>query len=317
MAKYISEVLVEAPASSANLGPGFDVLALALKEPADRLQINRDDSKRGFFLQVKSRWTIPTNPMTNAAGAVARKVARDYSIRSRIRMKLEKRVPIGVGLGSSAASSVCAALGMSVCFNLKLTTSEILKYASDGEEVASGVGHFDNVSASLLGGVVVVRNLGGIEVSRIETAPLMRLGIAMPELDLPARKTEFARSLLPARVRIEDMTRNVSMAASLILGLSSGDVGLVGKGMHDFVVEPARSKMIPGYEAVRRAALEAGASGVCISGAGPSLLAVYHRKKASGSKILRAMVSAFVGAGVQAGGFETGVGGGARIVRTK
>ena len=307
-------VAVEAPATSANLGPGFDVLALALRGPVDRLEVVLEDGRGGLSLEVESHWPVATSVAKNAAGAVARAIAKDYGLESRIKMKLVKGVQVGVGLGSSAASSVCAVKGVSACFGLKLSTSEAIAYAAKGEEVSSGAGHFDNVSACLLGGVVVVRTPGGVDVSRVKPAPSIGLCVATPAVPLPERKTEFARSLLPRRVALVEMSENASLAASLVLGFERGDAELIGKGMHDRVVEPARSGMIPGYLAVREGALKAGAAGVCISGAGPSLLAVYDKRRVSGRNVLRAMKEGFTAVGVPSTGFESEVGEGAMVI---
>ena len=309
-------VEVEAPASSANLGPGFDVLGLALTRPVDRLRVERDeDAKARLRFRLAGRLGTPSDPARNAASAVAQKIARDYDVRSGVSITLHKGVPVGVGLGSSAASSVCAAVGMKECFGLELSTSEIIEYSGKGEEVASGAMHNDNEPACLLAGVVVVRNTGGLDVTRISPPKNLHVCIVTPHLALPERKTEFARSLLPKTVALEDVFGNVSMATSLVLGFKSGDAGLIGKGMRDFIVEPARSGMILGHEKVRKRALESGAAGVCISGAGPTMLAVFDRRRASGTRILRAMISGFKDEGVKASGFVSQIGGGARVVR--
>ena len=251
---------------------------------------------------------------SNAAGAVAKAMASDFGVKSRIRMKLVKGVEVGVGLGSSAASSVCAVKGMSACFGLKLTESEAITYASKGEEVSSGAGHFDNVSACLLGGVVIVRAMGGVDVAKVKPAPNVGVCVATPAVPLPERKTEFARSLLPRSVGLEKMSENISLAASLALGFERGDVELIGKGMHDRVVEPLRSGLIPGFEAAREGAMEAGAAGVCVSGAGPSMLAIYDKKRSSAKRILRAVGVGFARAGVRSTGFGSGIGEGAKVV---
>lgn len=310
-------VEVEAPASSANLGPGFDVLGLSLSRPVDRLRVEQDDDARtGLRFRPVGRFGTPSDSTKNAASVVATRIAGDYDIRSGVSMALYKGVPVGVGLGSSAASSVCAAVGMSECFGLGLSTTEVLKYSGIGEEVASGVRHYDNVAACLLGGVVVVRNRGVLDVTRISPPKNIRVCVVTPEVALPERKTEFARSLLPKSVALEGVVGNVSMAASLVLGFKLGDADLISKGMHDFVVEPARSGMIPGHEEVRKKSLESGAAGVCISGAGPTMLAVFDKGNASGRGVLRAMISAFKDEGVKASGFVSQIGGGARVVRS-
>ena len=310
----LNRVVVEAPATSANLGPGFDVFAIALGKLRDRLEIDfSPGGKLDVSLTMENASEIPSNPSRNAAGAVMLSMAKKYHVKGKIAGRLIKRVPLGVGLGSSGASSAAAAFAMKRAFELRADASELVAYAGVGEAVASGAAHLDNVSASLLGGFVIVRGKGA-EPIRVKTPPSLSLVVATPEVKLPERKTEYARSLIPKTVLTGQVASNVSMAATMIVGLANGDVRMIGEGMEDAIVERARAKMVPGFRAVKKAAKESGAAGVCLSGAGPSMLSFVDNKEAKPRAVLEAMLGAFRSHRAEAKGFITSVGEGARQV---
>ncbi len=308
------KVLVTAPASSANLGPGFDVFALALQKPSDRLRITAESSPT-FRLKLRVASDPPlSSSRENAAYAVSESIAKEFGVRANVTLTLEKGVPVGVGLGSSAASGVAAAVGMNRLFGLKMNDSELLLQAGRGELVSSGTVHYDNVAASFAGGFVIVSDGKKPVVRRFAAPTSMRLCLVTPTISLPPRKTEFARSILPKQVELRKLVHNLSMASLIVYGFARGDIDSIGEGMRDEVIEPARSGMIPAYEQVRSSALRAGASGVCISGAGPSMLAVIDQTRARPARVLDAMLNAFKRSGVSAEGFVTVVGDGARVV---
>jgi homoserine kinase len=311
----LDRIVVEAPASSANIGPGFDVLAIALEKPMDRLEVELESGRRAG-VEVESRGSIRVggSASQNAAGAVALSIAREKGLEGRMVLTLTKGVPVGVGLGSSGASSAAAAVALDRLFGLKLSLEEMVRHAGEGERASSGTAHLDNVTASLLGGFVIVR-AGGTPL-RFNPPGSLAVVVATPKVSLPRRKTEYARSLVPKRVSIGAMVRNVSMASTIVWGFARGDIGIIGQGMEDAVVEVARAKMIPGFASVKGAAREAGAAGVCISGAGPSMLAFVDEKKSRAGEVLRAMVDEFESGGVRASAYVTRIGEGARVIES-
>ena len=307
-------VVTEAPASSANLGPGFDVFAMALAEPTDVVEIEASETPSvKVQLKVKGGRRVPTAARANVAGAVALRMAEDFDLRARITMTLTKGVPIGRGLGSSAASSAAAAFAVNECFGLGLTKQRLVDYAAHGEFVACGTAHRDNVAASLLGGFVMVPRQGSNEFVSFEAPRSLTVCLATPLVPTPKRKTEYARSLVPRTVTLEKVTDNISSAATMAAGFASGDVAMIGRGMTDLIVEPARAKTVPGYAMVKKAALLAGAVGACISGAGPTMLAMVDSEVTAPDVVLKAMVNAFKEAGVAAKGVATRPGKGARL----
>jgi homoserine kinase len=309
------KVTVEASASSANLGPGFDVFAIALDVPRDRITLKTEKATRLSvnIEQVKGIKT-PSLASKNGAGAVCLAIARDFGIKERISLEVYKGVPIGLGMGSSGASAAAAAVGMNHLFGLGMSGDDMIFYAGKGEELVSGTAHYDNVSASILGGFVIVQASGKPTAISYEAPKGMCLCMATPEVKLPERKTEYARSVLPPNVPLNMLVSTVANASLIVSGFARGNTAIVGSGMNDRVVEGARKKLIPGYDAVRRAGKEAGAAGVCISGAGPTMLAVADSATCDPRHVLEDMLSAFRGEGVDANGFVTVPGEGAARV---
>lgn len=310
-------VTIEAHASSANLGPGFDCFAVSLGRPRDKVTL-RLDKARKFSVWIKgvTGQGVPRSPKGNSAGAVCLAIGRALGLTGRVVVEVEKGVPIGLGMGSSGASSAAAAVAMNALFNLGLKSDELILYSGHGEQAASGTFHYDNVAAAILGGFVLV--VGGSTPSaiRFDAPKDLSLCLVTPFVRLPARKTEYARSLVPKTVELRKMISNVSNASLMVAGFARGETSLIGRGMSDTVVEEVRKKMIPGYDKVRGSALRAGASGVCISGAGPSVLAAVDRRVTEPKSVLAAMISAFKGEGLKANGFVTRVGGEAREIES-
>jgi len=305
--------VAEAAASSANLGSGFDVFALALDAPRDKVEVVREGNGRSaVYVREEGGSDLPTEPTKNASGAVALAMAKKHTLNGALYITVKKGVPIGVGLGSSGASSAATALALDKLYSLGLDQSSLVTFAGEGERATSGAAHLDNVTASIMGGFVIVPQ-DGLKPLRLAPPPGLELAVATPQVTLPPRKTEYARGLLPTKVDLASLVFNVSRASRVAAGFAKWDVGMIGQGMEDSVVEPARAPMIPGLDKVRMAAKEAGASGCCISGAGPSVLSLLDSKAGDSKTVLRAMVKAFEGAGMKAHGFTTTVGKGARV----
>jgi homoserine kinase len=304
----VRHVVVEAPASSANLGCGFDLFALALARPEDRLKLEATEAH--VTLAVRGSEQLAEKPEKNVVRAVASAMIAEYGVRSGVAMTLTKGVPVGAGLGSSAASSVAAAVGIDRLFALDLSNRELIRWAGLGEKVASGTAHYDNVAASLAGGFVAIQK--DHDFVRMEPPKQMALCLATPAVKLPKEKTKYARSLLPKEVPMERavaVTRAVSM---MVHGFAVGSLKEIGDAMAESFIDDRRAVMIPGFDGVKRAAISRGAAGVCISGAGPSLLAVCEKR--SSEKVLGAMVRAFGSQGVKSSGFVTRPGRGCAVI---
>ncbi|HEX9007128.1 MAG TPA: homoserine kinase, partial [Bacteroidota bacterium] len=188
-----------------------------------------------------------------------------------IEIDIDKGLPIGSGIGSSAASAVAAAVAADALLDARLSAEEILECSVEGEKIASGAVHVDNLAPSFYGGFILVRGYNPIDVVRIKPPESLWCTIIYPHIEI---MTIEARKLLPQAVPLRDLITQTGNAAGLVAGLLTGDLALIGRSLNDVVAEPARAHLIPGFHDMKRAALSAGALGCSISGAGPSLFAL-------------------------------------------
>jgi homoserine kinase len=289
-------VTVRAPATSANLGSGFDVFGVALGRPADVVRVERADRTTIEVTGAGSEF-IPEEPDGNTVGAVADALDAPAHIR------IDKGVRPSSGLGSSAASAAAAAVALNELYDRGLSRRELVPVAGEGEAVVSGEAHVDNVAPALLGGFTVAAD---DRVTAVQSrVPLVA---CLPEM---AVSTRDAREVVPDGARMADIVHTVGCAATLAVGMCRSDPELVGAGMHDRIVAPERAALITGYEGVRDAARDAGATGVTVSGAGPAVLAVCPR--GTRQAVASAMIDAFEAAGVEARAYQTEIGEGATL----
>jgi homoserine kinase len=310
----LSRVTVRAPATTANLGPGFDVFGLALEQPSDKVTVIL--IPKGVKIEVTglSAATIPTAPEKNTAGVVANQMLKEFSLKAGVLIKIEKGILPGMGLGSSAASAAAVAYGLNRMFDLKLDNTQLIRLAAKGEVASAGSEHADNVSAAICGDFVIIKSYNPLEIVNLKSPPDMEVCVAFPHMVTPSNKTEKARSVVSKLVPIDKLVHNIGKAAAMATGFAIGDVDLIGGSMSDAVVEPARAFLIPGYEQVKENALKAGACGVAVSGAGPAMIAIVNKKKADASKIARAMKEGFESARLNATAFATRPGKGVRLL---
>ena len=302
-----------APATVANVGPGFDAFGFALDGAGDRVTARR--SKRPGVRLVGitgDGGALPKSAGRNVVTAVASKMVRGLGLHFGIDLSLEKGLPLGSGLGSSSASAVASAVAVNALIGRLYSDDELLEFARHGERVACGAAHADNVVPCLLGGFCIVRACDPLEVIRLDVPSAWRVAVVHPHIELPTKK---ARAVLPRTVPLAAMTANVSNAASVVAAIYKKDLGLLGRAiMAETVVVPVRRMLIPGFMEVGRAAVHAGAAGFSISGAGPSLFALTagdRRAKVVATK----MVAAWKRLGISADVIVSRVGSaGARIV---
>ena len=283
----IQSVTVRAPSSTANLGPGFDVFGLALDAFYDQVKI----SKKGNGIKIISSDPIPINPQKNTAGLVAKKMAKKFKIKTGFEIKIKKGVPIGFGMGSSAATAAATAVAFNKLFKLSLNPKSLVEFAGIGELASAGSIHYDNVAAAVLGGFVIVRKKP-FDVIKIDPPKDLVLCVAIPKLRVPAKKTMVSRSVIPKKIKLDDSIVNLSNASAIVAGFMKKDSKLIGNSIKDIIIEPARQHMIPGFVKVKKNALNAGALGVTISGAGPSVIA-FTTKSSNLKKISKSMEKGF------------------------
>lgn len=309
-------VRAEAFCSTANLGAGFDVFGLALSKYADQVQV-RATTTRTVTIKILGLYSreLPRIPNKNSAGPPALALLDRSELNAGVEITIQKNIPPGLGLGSSGATAAACAKAMNRLLKLDLPNDELVKIASLGEAAASGSAHTDNVSASLLGGFVIAYGEPLRTISMRAPAKLSVV-VVLPKIRLPKKKTSLARRLVPKRIGVRAAVLNIGRASAIATGFAKGDIGLIGSGMEDAIAEPRREKLVPGYKTVKKAALAAHASGVAISGAGPSVVAFVDKTRQDPKKIARVMVRQFSKNNVESTFFVTSPAGGARIIRS-
>jgi homoserine kinase len=224
-------------------------------------------------------------------------MAKKFKIKDGLCLKIKKNIPAGFGMGSSAASAAAAAVAFDRLFGLKLNPDLLVQFAGIGEKASAGSVHYDNVAASVLGGFVIVRT-NPFNVIKIEPPKDLVLCVAIPKIDVPQKKTQVSRSVLPKEIKLSEHVKNLANAAAIAAGFVKKDSELIGRSISDIIVEPARKHLIPGFDRVKTNALKAGALGVTISGAGPSIIS-FTRTSEDTDKICSAMKKGFASANVE------------------
>lgn len=283
-----SSITVFAPASVGNIGPGFDVLGMALAGLGDTVSARPIAKRRVVISEIRGDGgALPTDARKNTAGIAAARVLKALGAACGVELSLEKRIP-GNGLGSSAASAVAGGFAVNALFGSPLSKADLLLPCAEAEASVSGGYFLDNTAASLFGGVNVTNPLTRTAIP-LGGLPRALIVVATPQFAL---LTARSRRALPKRVPLAAMVANLSRACAIVAAVAKGDANLFGRSVVDLVVEPRRAPLIPGFLAVKRAALNAGALGCSISGAGSSVFAVTD-DKAIADTIGEAMRRAF------------------------
>jgi homoserine kinase len=265
------EVTAFAPASVGNVAIGFDILGFAVDALGDRVTVART-RERGVTIRSVSGVAggLPRDPEKNTSGrallAMQAADVADFGFEVRI----DKGIPLGSGLGGSAASAVAAVVAANALLARPCTGVELLKFAMQGEAVASGSLHVDNISASLFGGLVLTVGIDHPRIKHIPVPDAIRAVIIHPHMFL---STKEARSILKRSVELSDFVWQTANLAGFISGCYTNDLDLIRESFEDVVIEPQRQALIPGFANVRAAAMQAGALGCSISGAGPAVFA--------------------------------------------
>jgi homoserine kinase len=296
-------VEVFAPASVANLGPGFDILGLALSEPYDVVYAERTDEPGVTILAISGdQGRLPREPDKNTASIAATWVLEQLMIRSSgVALSIQKGLPLESGIGSSAASAVGAAVAVNALFGNSLRRQDLLPACVEAEAQVSAR-HADNVGAALLGGIVLITGFEPDDIYRLPTPDNLTLALVTPDVHVP---TADARAVLPDGVSLGQFVRQSSAIALLVSAIYKGDLALMGRAMErDEIVEPARAEMMPGLAEVRAAARKTGALGTVISGAGPTLCSICTTTNTA-RRVAEAMASVYEVMGIGATTYVT------------
>lgn len=290
------EVRVFAPATVANVSCGFDVMGFSLEQPGDEIVARRSNGSGIEITKVTGEnGVLPTSVDKNTAGVAVRELLNHLDSGVGIELEIHKKMPLGSGLGSSAASSVGAVVAVNRLLGSPYTKSELLPFAAEGERVACGTPHLDNVAPSLFGGFVFIRSQQPPDVFELNCPKPLFATVVHPQIEI---KTEDTRKILRRDISLQKAVTQWGNVGGLVAGLLKGDYGLISRSLEDVIIEPVRSVLIPGFADVKKAALDAGALGSGISGSGPSIFAL-SSSRAIASSVGEVMQQAFNEVGLE------------------
>lgn len=266
------EVAAYAPASVSNVSCGFDIMGFAIEGAGDTVTARMSPVPGVRITRITgSLSTLPAEAALNTAGPPVLALLREYAPGAGVELEIAKGIPVGGGIGSSAASAVAAVVAADALLGTRLPREKLLDLAIEGERVASGATHVDNLSPCLWGGFVLVRGYDPIDIVQIRVPESLWCSVISPGIEV---KTEHARRILPRTLPLADLVTQSGNAAGLIAGLFTSDFGLIRRSLYDVVAEPARVHLIPGFAGMKASAMAGGALGCGISGSGPALFAL-------------------------------------------
>lgn len=266
----MNEIKIFSPATVANVSCGFDVLGFCLDSIGDTMVIRKIDKKGIFITKIKG-FDLPYEAELNVAGVSALAMYKTLNIDFGFEIEIYKNIKPGSGIGSSAASAVGSVYGMNELLGRPYNKTQLTEFAIKGEALASKCEHADNLAPALFGGFTLVKSISPLEILEIPSPDDLYATIIHPQIEI---KTSEARAILPKEVPLQDAITQWANFGSLIHGLHKSDYELIQKSLHDVIIEPYRSKLIPHYNDVKKAALKAGALGCGISGSGPSIFSL-------------------------------------------
>ena len=261
-----------APATVANVSCGFDVFGFAVEQPGDEVILTLTDQPGVRMIRIEGDGgRLPMDAAKNTAGVAVLAFLNSINSSQGVEIVLKKNLPLGSGMGSSAASSVAALVGINHLFGDKLDKKELLPFAMEAERIACGSAHADNVAPSLLGGFVLIRGYDPLDVVSIPTPDNLYCTLIHPHLEL---NTQDSRQVLRMNISLKDAVTQWGNIAGLVAGLMKPDYSLISRSLRDVIAEPIRSLLIPGFDKMKEKAMEQGALGSGISGSGPTIFAL-------------------------------------------
>lgn len=266
-------VKVHAPATVANLVCGFDVLGMALQCPDDVMTLTLKEEP-GITIEHTDIYQLPTDPEKNVAGAALLALMEELPNPPGFHLVTEKRIKPGSGLGSSAASSAGAVVAANHLLGHPFSNEDLVRFAMNGEKVASGVKHADNIAPAIYGGITLIRSIFPLDIVPLSGPPLF-VTVVHPQIEV---RTADARQILRKEVQLKSAIKQWGNIAGLVAGLLKQDYALIGRSLEDVIIEPVRSILIPGFDIVKSQSREAGALGGGISGSGPSIFMLSEKE---------------------------------------
>ncbi|WP_276391077.1 homoserine kinase [Eudoraea chungangensis] len=280
----MQEIKIFCPATIANISCGFDVMGLALASIGDEMLIRKTDN-RGLTISKITGQNLPLETSRNVAGVAGLALLKDLDYSGGFEIEIRKRIKAGSGIGSSAASAAGAVWGINELLGQPYSSLDLVKFAMEGEALASGVAHADNVAPALFGGFTLVRSYDPLDVVGLNTPSELFATVIHPQIEV---KTSDSRKILKTSITLKDGVKQWGNVGGLVAGLFLEDYDLIGRSLVDHIVEPIRSMLIPAYSEVKEATLSAGALGTGISGSGPSIFSLSQGEK-NAKKVAKAM----------------------------
>ncbi len=283
----MTQIRVHAPATVANLVCGFDVLGLCLHEPYDIMDITLLHERK-VIVRSADGYPLPEDPTQNTAGAPLLEMLNELDENIGFEVLIHKRIKPGSGVGSSAASAAGAVVAANYLLGNRFSKEQLIQFAMFGEKVASGVKHADNIAPCIYGGVTLIRSIFPLDIIPLP-APLLYLTVVHPQIEV---RTADARAILKHNVLLKDAIKQWGNVGGLVAGFLKNDYALIGRSLEDFIIEPVRSMLIPGFDELKKGCKAAGALGGGISGSGPSVF-MLSREESTAHGVAQIMAEVF------------------------
>ena len=265
-----SEIKLFSPATVANVACGFDVLGLCLDTIGDEMIVRKVDEKGVRITKIEG-FKLPFETELNVAGVSALAMYQELEPDCGFEIEIKKNIKPGSGIGSSAASAVGSVYGINALLGSPLNKTQLTQFAIKGEALASGSEHADNIAPALFGGFTLVKSVNPLEILQIPSPDNLYVTIIHPQIEI---KTAISRAILPKNVPLKNAIIQWANVGSFIHSLHTSDYPLMKRSLHDVIIEPHRSKLIPHYNEVKQQTLNVGALGTNISGSGPSIFSL-------------------------------------------
>ena len=266
----MDEIKIFCPASVANMSCGFDVLGFCLSPVGDEMIIRKTNFPGVKITKIEGQ-DLPLDVKKNVAGVAAEALLKAHPAQTGFEIEIYKNIKAGSGIGSSAASAAGAVFGINELLNKPFTAHELIAFAMEGEGLASGAAHADNVAPVLMGGITLVRTIDPVDVIKLPSPNELTAVILHPKIEL---KTLHAREIIKKNVTMEKAIQQWGNLGAFVSALFNEDYDLISRSLKDEIVEPMRSLLIPEFDSLKKASIDAGALGFGISGSGPSVYAL-------------------------------------------
>ena len=270
----MNKIKVSAHATLSNLCCGFDILGMALEEPYDVFELSKTE-KPGIVIKHLDAFGLPEDPQKNISGVALQALMDAAGVQHGFELVVEKKIKPGSGIGSSAASAAGPVFAANELLGRPFTQQQLVSFAMEGEVIASGSRHADNLAPCIYGGLVLIRDTASLDIISLD-APTLFVTLVHPQIEI---KTSYARDILPKEVPLKTAVTQWANVAGLVSGFLKKDIELIGRSLQDVIVEPVRSKLIPGFNEVKEKSMQVGALGGGISGSGPSLFMLSRDKE--------------------------------------